>query len=1568
MADVVRTIDLRVNTKKDEGPTRSTERVDELGDHASKTAVRLRVMGSSAKSAGNKLLRLAASATVASAALTKTSVSSQMLTRQLFKVHKSMMALGGILGKIVTGGLKMATLAMGAMSIALVGIHVLFIAGKFLVKAYNLALQGLASGAAGATVAIGLMAAAIREQQAAQVAYTGKGNAEFGSGLRQAQVHMRGLHADTELASAGAEALNKVYAEIANSKHGYDTSSKALLKGLGDFAAAGQPLSEGLGKASAVVIALQDKKKGFGAVQEAAKGLGPAMVKAMEEAKKKGIDTKEEFIEAMKDGQLSLLGGVTGQMDAVNGTLVGQFQKYFNLIRVRFADFGQQFLPQAKVALEKIFNIFNRTMAATSGALAAPSRYIDMMVNATQKVADFYVKLIHEYLPASYGMLGRVGDWWDNFKSGWRNVTEALRPFLEGSAVIQKTFGNAWRPIWNEISSNAEEFNRSVQRNAPAFEAFGTTVGIATAQLFKLLNMFQRVITNNLPFISSVVRALGNMVEQFMSMFGFLSKMFGDKGAIMALLGMSRALKTTRGTLVDKTVNTQNMNVKAGKVSIMGGIKGALEGAKVGKLLGPKGMAIGAVVGGVTGSGAAGPEAKEAWEKSGGAAAKVLSIKGIAGRLGLRSSGASSAATKSTDALDTVGKSSKKASGGLTSFRAALAGATNQLRAGLRVSGSSGGGIAPLMPGTVAPTGPSSPISPPPAGGPVARLASRITGKGDPSAPAGRFSRFSRGMAGIGGFGRQNQDKADTDAQGRRKPFGGMGGFAMGMGFSKLADKVDNPDVAAGLNLAATTSMFSPKMGLGVAGGTMAMNSENGLAAMGGGAVAGAAIGSEFGKAGMVVGAVIGTVAGFIMAPLTAVKKAGKEAQGVVDNFFQQTTGNIMVNMARMEYENKERLGEDGGDSTVFASLKAAQARMNKISKIAGKGAEGGRGAKSRSYGEFVGGATAMGAGLGAFVGTTAGLGVGVAPGTVVGGAAGFVAGNAMYGIDRIRQAAGNKKERNKERKGAINDLYAEGVLTESEFKRATSKKKKRFARDDEVDENYQQQLLERLAKGAEAHEKAFASAEGTMKARVDLIGSVTGMAETDIIALAQSMNVNLADATGDFNEQLLKLGVTIIKTAADLDDAISKIMANRVASVYESAIRQEQAPHIINDMMKKFRTDYDSRSDKSISVQDAGQIIGTSTEQLTALYGGDSSRAYFETVKQFGSPDGRAFDEFNSKGERNVLGGLGEEFYKGKAGQANTKVFADMEKDVIKTMTPQLGAMMAKTGKGFSDATTMATIQERLAGMGVNEQERFFDMVSNGDLEAMGGLDTVMNSFGMGDLVGEGKLMDLDKNQQAFAAADSNLEKEGILLDAQLKVTADMGKFFGEDSENPEWWSVSALRSLFIDAGLKDADTSSPRGKGIGDTTSSRLQETLSRHRSMDSMISGKRMITSSYRTNNLGSINSDHLTGRAYDLVGNQLGMYKTTVEKNGGFAEYHGGSANRHLHVVPGAGPMGDTTVPSYSATPTQSSAPMQNSSASGGMVINLNVNGIGIKEAIPQIEAALKRAVYETENRS
>lgn len=103
-------------------------------------------------------------------------------------------------------------------------------------------------------------------------------------------------------------------------------------------------------------------------------------------------------------------------------------------------------------------------------------------------------------------------------------------------------------------------------------------------------------------------------------------------------------------------------------------------------------------------------------------------------------------------------------------------------------------------------------------------------------------------------------------------------------------------------------------------------------------------------------------------------------------------------------------------------------------------------------------------------------------------------------------------------------------------------------------------------------------------------------------------------------------------------------------------------------------------------------------------------------------------------------------------------------------------------------------------------------------------------------------------------------------------------------------------------------------KGEIAGDTSTSKaLRATMGAHSRFNGMLPGKRMITSSWREHSLGSPSSDHATGRAFDLTGDNLQQYAANVNGSGGFAEFHGVNGERHLHVVPPIGPIGDSSSP-------------------------------------------------------
>ena len=171
------------------------------------------------------------------------------------------------------------------------------------------------------------------------------------------------------------------------------------------------------------------------------------------------------------------------------------------------------------------------------------------------------------------------------------------------------------------------------------------------------------------------------------------------------------------------------------------------------------------------------------------------------------------------------------------------------------------------------------------------------------------------------------------------------------------------------------------------------------------------------------------------------------------------------------------------------------------------------------------------------------------------------------------------------------------------------------------------------------------------------------------------------------------------------------------------------------------------------------------------------------------------------------------------------------------------------------------------------------------------------------------------------------------IVIDAIGTAAADMlmglgvplNQLVGRDPQNPE------------------GDTSSPKAA---------LLQTLGTHSMIDSMIAGSRTVTSSWRDHSLGSSNSDHVTGRAIDITGDNLGAYASAVRSMGGFAELHGAGASRHLHVVP---PIGDTAV----AQAPMVSAP--SSRGGGGGVSVSNSNSIVVNPSPGMNEQALAQSV-------
>jgi hypothetical protein len=628
-----------------------------------------------------------------------------------------------------------------------------------------------------------------------------------------------------------------------------------------------------------------------------------------------------------------------------------------------------------------------------------------------------------------------------------------------------------------------------------------------------------------------------------------------------------------------------------------------------------------------------------------------------------------------------------------------------------------------------------------------------------------------------------------------------------------------------------------------------------------------------------------------------------------------------------------------------------------------------------------VGGAMqAKGAGKGALSGAMGGAAIGAffgPAGIAIGAGIGLLAGGIMGGINKLRQQAKEAKESikstvgsvltgimtersvefednlnavnrggiTKGRRGSLEGIGAEFV---SKTKPLGEKAKQirpgdiRGSRDflQDIFKNQAQygikmtedelkkalkdpsSSIREFTKQIEERGKAFTMLDDVNTQRLDMLEKMSGKTRPELEALAKDLGVNLYDATMKFDEMVTKLKINMLRSADEMKAANMNALLDST-NVFDAAIKQMEATYAIDAKSRTLKDQFDAGS---LTEKGVLQYMQSLPSDLAALYKGDAVKAFYETRRSVGTAEG---SQFQTGG---ALEGMADVFLKNPIFQDYLK---QSETALINTGSEQVGALLAKSGY----AADKGAITSAISGLEPGKQEAFLTALQNGTLPGMfsdktdaagrrqsgGGITAVLAQLGM-----DPATLEKIPTEQLDAATKMD-EASTAFKDAVQQYVDNTAKFFGPDAAKPEWWSKEAMSEIM------GGDTSSPRGKGIGDTTSSRLAQTMGRHAAMNGQLTGTRTITSAYRTMGLGSPSSDHVTGRAYDLVGQNLGAYSKLVHANGGFAEFHGNNANRHLHVVPGPGGMGDTTVPSYGKMP-QSTPARSGSSVTNNITVN------------------------------
>jgi len=1359
-------------------------------------------------------------------------------------VDKMVKMMGGALTKFVGMSAKFAAGQLGAMGAAMMVVHGAFVLGNASMKAFRYIAKGVAAGLASIAVAAGTAAAAIRENQAAMFAYKKLGKNEFGSGMNQVRQEMRAMARDTDLAGLSAKDLNSIYSEISK-KGTYTQSSQALVKSLMDFGAAGQDVAQGAQAVGALVGMLQDPKATFSQITKSAKDLGPAMENALKEAKTKGIDTVAELKGAILDGTLSVIGGVNGQFDAVNNTLIGRFKKAMGIIKADFADFGQVFLAPAKDALGKIEHTIRRTLIQVTGTLTTFGKgsMLDSLTSGFEKLADGFANMINKYVPKAEGMLKGISSWWSDFRNGWNDVLDRTRPFIDAARVIENMIKNALQPLFSEFGSAMDNTRTLILNNKDAFEQFGTRVGAFITEFGRFSGTVREIFVQALPFINQMVDGatkLFNIFNDVLSVAKNVAGIGGPAGAFGlagALMAGGRGMKKTIGGVVPDFAGMQKaqlMSVKADVVNVDG-----------------------------PGGGMAG--------RTGGGGGIVN-----AGQSGIVDAGGQ---------LVVPNHNNYNPNGPLLD----ASGRPMLLRGGMRsqvgVDNTGGGaptgtGVTPAGGRTIAPgyhTGPHNKGIFETASG--RKLTMRDGGwwkaMATPHTPGysqsvegvdpGRLKKFS-GMYGPRAW-------RTTEAYGRmfgdeKKGFKGYNnsatagiGATIGLGLlSNIAPESSKGALALGSGVA----MFNPMAGLAVGGLGAAATGTDPLFGAAAGVMGGVAAGSFLGVPGMIIGAIVGAIAGGIMGAVNKRKEEYRIARAAGATMAANVSSGLL----------------SGVNSAVGAARRGGPAQTRRVVEQQMTGL-----VKSQ------------------------------------GGIYDELQGIIRTGDDTVVKAA-------------IERGYSEnqGAFAGIDFQTYSDSLKKPMA----AAEKYRDEMFKQFS--------ASQTVATIYDSRMTQYQQLFGMTADGVFELAQSTGTNLTNVTQSLDSAISQLVSGMINSTASLNAFIGETYAD-MYDVVDTAKKAAEAPRIYDEAA---RTVFDKNAAGTLVSSDIMDFLGTALQQFPAMYGdspGGQVRGLIEFGNQFLNPNGLAY-QYGPNGEKFPLSGMGGTF------------FNEENKPVMDKLQGMQSAALGRAGTELL-TSSLATMGLQLTNSEVAGQ-------FGGQLNALSKTNPDKAA---------GVLNTIAQFQDYFAVATTPEEQESVTAALQDFLTTTFpnmataviqplegtaaavasATFDAITKSFAPGFTVSASEVSVVDAGQAFVSTgttiiqeivaqdtrmnkSNSLDSRLGDTASN-LSSTLDAHNRLNTG-AGNRFITSSYRNYSLGSSNSDHVNGRAYDLVGDNLISYRDAVNRDGGFAQFHGDSQNRHLHVVPR---IGDSMSPAYAMA--TGVASVAGSQSSGAPVYNITVNGAG-----------------------
>jgi len=1443
--------------------------------------------------------------------------------KNLMKSGQALGQMFGRLGKFAKfAGIELAVLTagLGAMKLALW-------AGQTAMKGFHALLRATGAAAGVAVGAIATVLAAIREVQAVKLA-------PILGGVGNAKTQSNAFFADRRFAMFDQKTMASIMQSAAEQGQVIDASFRNQLAGLANYSL-GDPKK--LASIQKVFQQVQKDGKVTAKTYAELQTASPALAKAFDEmaggtkkgeaAARAGSVTYKKFFDTVQEGKLKALEPFQGALGNINDTLMARFKGSVMGVKEQLTRMGEPLLKGFKrplTIIEREISLFILKINGTVGKVF-PTLF-DVKDAGNNSITRMFDKLANSVNTN----MGKISGWYASFKTWGQSV----RDFFGGTGDVLRKFSTGWDRLYAKILKPiGSEFNKTLGH---LFTEFNKTINSAPLSSFETaIGNIGDIVRNLITGFAQLKVVMAPIVSSFLNMAAAISKITSIPGLQMILplllmgklMGRGRKPESTTygagGAMLSQTYKGRGPMGGMGAAGMgasmfmSGGMGG---GGILGSLMMPLMMGMSGF-GMNTKYGASSVGNYAANREAGAGRLPSLAMSGnlgyglasnMRGGMGLGASALlSGSSSRSAMANGFTNRRGQTIQGSVAATQQARIDAIMKNRA-QRASllGKTAAGMSPhaylQSKGFV-----FDPVQ--------QGYRNSATGQDFTNDEAMAHAKAEQGKVAKGTIATRRASNEKVIQQGK------LQAIATGKAQGQAAGKAFVKDAGAKFGKAA--GAMAATVGATMLGGyiTQKAGTNKGMAAAGGalsGAGMGASMGAAFGPWGMLAGAVGGGIFGAISGWRNAEKLRRQNTVTSVQNVQSQITGDNLFNRqsdfttaqanADMTYEEIAKLSglSGGGLKKQIADLEA-QRDANNFDTVYTESLP----AAVKGFIDFAGKAGFTPTSLPVDVGTTNADG--------------------SYTTTRMHELTGLSNS-------------ATGVSGDFELNAI---------------ENIGKEYAASVGYAADAIDKAFGDGRDTMGAleylaNIPLEGKISAL-NAELTALEEKFP-DVGAASQEYLNELDKIkqkqdnfSMISAKTSNVLDG--TGVSMNEVADLFDKlGISLSETGVGIKEFNTLIGMTGDVAADRANGAGRLGRSL-LAQSQLDLSLAESSSRleqqleTFFSTKGNVGKTEGISVSASTlnevvgnavaalAAGTTNwsdLVGTPGENGEPGAPGQLQNQLWELLVQGFAGGVSSDVMDPLVKLVQGvFADLETAKT--DPFARLQ-------FDSIFNKDF-------TTLMTNSANDLAAS--ITPGMKQEEITALLDAKADAiEQFLVDHDMESTPETRKKIETMLQSTFLNSSTAMANAFYNGGSFAADAiraaltggtppvvpvvpveatkpgdypvtytptvvgydpnNLPDVSGIfgGDTTTSRFARTMSSHNRLNAMVPGKRMVTSGLRNTNLGSMGSDHATGAAYDLVGDNLVSYANNVKTAGGFAEFHGDTANKHLHVVP---PVGDTT---------------------------------------------------------